>query len=86
MKPTARVLVLLAHPDLRGSRINRRLMQAVQDLNNQFHSDTPLRLSIGIAVAAPDERLEAALHRADAQMYLQKRAYYGSLEHDRRQP
>ena len=60
-------------------------IQALVDLNNQFHSDTPLRLSIGIAVAAPDERLEAALHRADAQMYLQKRAYYGLLEHDRRQ-
>lgn len=31
----ARVLVLLAHPDLRGSRVNRRLMQAVQALPSE---------------------------------------------------
>ena len=30
------------------------------------------------------ERLEAALHRADKQMYQQKKAYYEGLPHDRR--
>jgi diguanylate cyclase (GGDEF)-like protein len=54
------------------------------ELNNQFHSGDPLRFSVGMAVAVAGERLEAALHRADAEMYLQKKAFHARTEHDRR--
>lgn len=54
------------------------------ELNNQFHSGDPLRLSIGSAVSLPGERLEAALHRADGVMYAQKKAFHASAENDRR--
>ncbi|HJV71413.1 sensor domain-containing diguanylate cyclase [Ideonella sp.] len=54
------------------------------ELNNQFHSGDPLQFSIGMAISQPGERLEAALHRADAQMYLQKKAFHASAERNRR--
>ena len=54
------------------------------DINNQFHAGTPLAFSVGVAISRPGERLEAALHRADKQMYQQKKAYYEGLPHDRR--
>jgi hypothetical protein len=54
------------------------------ELNNQFHSGDPLRFSVGMAVAVAGERLEGALHRADAEMYLQKKAFHARTEHDRR--
>lgn len=54
------------------------------ELNNQFHSGDPLRLSVGTSVSQPGERLEAALHRADAQMYRQKKAFHANAEYDRR--
>jgi len=54
------------------------------ELNNQFHSGDPLRFSVGTAISQPGERLEAALHRADAQMYRQKKAFHANAENDRR--
>jgi diguanylate cyclase (GGDEF)-like protein len=54
------------------------------ELNNQFHSGDPLRFSVGTAISQPGERLEAALHRADAQMYRQKKAFHANAEYDRR--
>jgi diguanylate cyclase (GGDEF)-like protein len=54
------------------------------ELNNQFHSGDPLHFSIGMAISQPGERLEAALHRADAQMYLQKKAFHASADRNRR--
>jgi diguanylate cyclase (GGDEF)-like protein len=51
-------------------------LQGLVDINNQFHAGTPLSFSVGVAVSRPGERLEAALHRADKQMYQQKKAYY----------
>lgn len=53
------------------------------ELNNQFHSGDPLRFSVGTAISQPGERLEAALHRADAQMYRQKKDFHAH-ENDRR--
>lgn len=76
--------VLLPGADAAAAeQLEQHLLQLVE-LNNQYHSDVPLRLAIGIAVAQPGERLEAALHRADAGMYAQKMRYYRTSEHDRR--
>ena len=68
----------------------RRGEQAVEQLhellalNNQFHGGEPLALAIGLATARDGERLELAIHRADAQMYAAKREYYAQRQHDRR--
>jgi GGDEF domain-containing protein len=59
-------------------------LQGLVDINNQFHAGTPLQFSVGVAISRPGERLEAALHRADKQMYQQKKAYYDGLPRDRR--
>jgi diguanylate cyclase (GGDEF)-like protein len=59
-------------------------LQGLVDINNQFHAGTPLAFSVGVAISRPGERLEAALHRADKQMYQQKKAYYEALPRDRR--
>lgn len=54
------------------------------ELNNQFHGDDPLDFSVGATLSEPGERLEAALHRADARMYQQKKVFYATALHDRR--
>lgn len=48
-------------------------------LNNQFHSGLDLSLSIGIATAQGDERLEEVARRADLAMYQSKREFYERL-------
>ena len=53
-------------------------------LNNQYFTSVPLSFAIGAATSRPGERLEAAVHRADAAMYVQKRAFYSDLRHERR--
>lgn len=59
-------------------------IQGLVEINNQYHAGLPLQFSVGLAISRPGERLEAALHRADKQMYAQKRLYYTSLPNDRR--
>lgn len=54
------------------------------ELNNQFYGAPELRFSIGTDTSLGGERIEAALHRADTQMYADKQAYYQHAEHERR--
>ena len=62
-------------------REGRDLVEAIDNLvtlNNQFHAGPTLSLSMGVATSRPGERLEAAVSRADAAMYAQKRAHYAN--------
>ncbi|MBT9598124.1 MAG: sensor domain-containing diguanylate cyclase [Vitreoscilla sp.] len=77
--------VLIPSADSPAAELFLATLGELVELNNQFHSGDPLRFSVGLAVSQPGERLEAALHRADAQMYLQKKAFHAAAEHDRRQ-
>ncbi|UDL94226.1 sensor domain-containing diguanylate cyclase [Lichenihabitans sp. PAMC28606] len=45
------------------------------DINNQFHSESILSFSMGVATSRPGERLEALVKRADEEMYKAKRAF-----------
>ncbi len=45
-------------------------------LNNQYYSGSALSLAIGAATSRAGERLEATARRADAAMYVEKRADY----------
>ena len=74
--------VLIPNGDAHAADALLAQLQELVELNNQFHSGHPLCLSIGTAVSAPGERLEAALHRADGVMYEQKKAFHAA--HDRR--
>jgi diguanylate cyclase (GGDEF)-like protein len=63
------------------------LMKVILDLvaiNNEFYTDLPLSLSMGLATSEPGERLEAVVKRADLAMLAAKRAHYTRAEDDRR--
>lgn len=47
-------------------------------INNQFYSNAPLSISLGVATSEPGETMEAMVRRADIAMYAQKRAYHAS--------
>lgn len=76
--------VLMPGGDEQAAEAYLATLHELVELNNQFHSGDPLRFSVGVAVSEPGERLEAALHRADAQMYRQKKAFHANAENDRR--
>jgi len=63
------------------------MMKVIDDLvaiNNEFYTDLPLSLSMGIATSEKGERLEAVVKRADLAMLNAKREYYSRSEYDRR--
>jgi diguanylate cyclase (GGDEF)-like protein len=63
------------------------MMKVILDLiviNNEFYSDLPLSLSMGLATGQPGERLEAVVKRADLSMLAAKRAHYEKTDYDRR--
>jgi PleD family two-component response regulator len=53
-------------------------------LNNQYYSNFALSFAVGAATSRPGERLEAVVRRADAAMYVQKRAFYSDPRRERR--
>ena len=70
-----------------SERDGEEMMSAISELvtlNNQYYSRTELAFAIGAATSRPGERLEAVVRRADAAMYVQKRAYYADSPRDRR--
>jgi diguanylate cyclase (GGDEF)-like protein len=47
-------------------------------INNQFYSNAPLGISVGVATSEQGETLEAMVKRADINMYEQKKAHYAN--------
>ncbi|TPW30166.1 sensor domain-containing diguanylate cyclase [Martelella alba] len=47
-------------------------------VNNQYYSQHPLSISLGIAVCVEGEPMEVAIRRADREMYREKRAFYAA--------
>ena len=63
------------------------LIKVIDDLvviNNEFYTDLPLSLSMGLATSEPGERLEAVVKRADLAMLEVKREHYVRADDDRR--
>lgn len=78
-------VLLLPDADASAAKtLSQRLLELV-DLNNQFHQSPRLSFSMGIATCMAGERLEAAINRADQQMYAEKRAFYELLDFNRLQ-
>lgn len=46
------------------------------ELNNQFHGNVPLSVSVGVATAAGKDDFDRAMRAADLAMYANKREYY----------
>jgi diguanylate cyclase (GGDEF)-like protein len=45
-------------------------------INNQFYSNAPLSISLGVATSEPGEAMESLVKRADSAMYEDKKAHY----------
>lgn len=57
------------------------MVEAIQELlkiNNQFYSNAPISISVGVATSEDGETIEALMKRADQSMYAQKRAFYAA--------
>ena len=77
-------VLLLPDVDAGATRaLGQRLLELVE-LNNQFHQSPRLSFSMGMATRLTGERLEAAINRADQQMYAAKRSFYEQDDSDRR--
>jgi diguanylate cyclase (GGDEF)-like protein len=63
------------------------MMKVILDLvaiNNEFYTDLPLSLSMGMATSQPGERLESVVKRADLAMLAAKREHYAQTVEERR--
>ncbi|MBI1202085.1 MAG: diguanylate cyclase [Rhodopseudomonas sp.] len=63
------------------------MMKVIDDLvgiNNEFYTDLPLSLSMGLATGEQGERLEEVVKRADLVMLAAKREHYAKAEYERR--
>ncbi|RZU00619.1 sensor domain-containing diguanylate cyclase [Rivibacter subsaxonicus] len=76
--------LLLPGMDERATPALLARIDELVEVNNQFYGAPRLHFSIGCATAQQGERLETALHRADQQMYAEKKAFYAAGGHERR--
>ncbi|HQQ71733.1 MAG TPA: sensor domain-containing diguanylate cyclase, partial [Alicycliphilus sp.] len=76
--------VLMPLTDERGAQAMVERITSLQELNNQFYPGKALSLSMGVAIAASGEQVEAAVHQADQAMYAEKARYYAAMGLDRR--
>jgi diguanylate cyclase (GGDEF)-like protein len=76
-------VLMPARPERDGEELTMAIDNLVA-LNNQYYASVPLSFAIGAATSRPGERLEAVVHRADAAMYVEKRAFHADPQRDRR--
>jgi len=68
--------VLMPATDEQGVVAVLENIRKLVELNNQFYGGPPLSFSMGMATCHDGERLDAALKRADMDMYEDKRRHY----------
>lgn len=68
--------VLMPGSDARAAAAMAETIRELLKINNQFYSDAPISISLGVATSAPGESIESTMRRADAAMYEEKRIYY----------
>ena len=76
--------VILPHVELAEGEAMMKVILDLVSINNEFYTDMPLSLSMGIATSQPGERLEAVVKRADLAMLQAKREHYSQADADRR--
>ena len=77
--------VLLPGTDDRGGLAVKERIESLLELNNQFYTGNTLSLSLGMARADSGAQIEAAIQKADREMYAEKARYYNTVQTDRRQ-
>ncbi|MDF1483880.1 GGDEF domain-containing protein [Ramlibacter sp. H39-3-26] len=77
-------IVLMPATDERGALAMRERIESLMDLNNQFYPGQTLSASMGHAVCASGDQVEAAINLADQRMYAEKTRYYRDEQIDRR--
>ncbi len=78
--------ILIPAADERSAPSMVERIGSILELNNQFYPGQPLSLSMGVAIAPSGDQLEAAVHRADQAMYVEKARYYEAQGLERRRP
>ena len=76
--------VLLPAAEDRGAQAVIDRIASLLELNNQFYPGKPLSLSMGMAIAATGDQIEATVNRADQAMYAEKARYYEEMGVERR--
>lgn len=76
--------LLLPATDERGGELVIERIGELVELNNQFYGSPDLSFALGAATCQSGDRLEAAVNRADQQMYASKKSYYANGRHNRR--
>ena len=77
--------MLLPGTDDRGGLAVKERIESLLELNNQFYTGNTLSLSLGMARADSGAQIEAAIQKADREMYAEKARYYNTVQTDRRQ-
>ncbi len=70
--------VLMPGADRQAAQAMLETIQELLKINNQFYSNAPLDISVGLATSEEGEMMEAMVRRADLAMYEQKRAHHAS--------
>jgi diguanylate cyclase (GGDEF)-like protein/PAS domain S-box-containing protein len=68
--------ILMPGADTRAATAMADTVRELLKINNQFYSDAPISMSLGVATSEPGETMEHVVRRADALMYDEKRAFY----------
>jgi GGDEF domain-containing protein len=69
-------LLLLPGADRAAAAAMAEAILELLKINNQFHSNAPLSISMGVATGEDGETIEALMKRADRSIYEHKRAFY----------
>lgn len=73
--------ILMPGADKKDVSATVEMIRELLNINNQFYSNAPLSVSIGVATSRDGETMEELVKRADRAMYEDKRAYYGGEPH-----
>lgn len=77
-------VALIPGADERTAQHLTSRIESVMELNNQFYPGQKLSLSIGYATCKAPAEVESAIHRADQQMFRNKKRHYEESGVDRR--
>lgn len=78
-------VALIPGADERAAQHLMSRIDSIMELNNQFYPGQKLSLSMGYATCKAPAEVESAIHRADQQMFRNKKDHYAESGIDRRQ-
>jgi diguanylate cyclase (GGDEF)-like protein len=70
--------VLLPGSDAKAANTMIETIGELLSINNQFYSNAPLSIAVGVATSETGETMESVVKRADALMYEDKKSHYAT--------